>query len=113
VLAIDRLESIATEENGFLAEEAPDARGVAGLAADMADIILDEERGDGADANDCARCAKAGHGQPASKTRNGRNCPQNRDIDATAMRKRVESMVGAARSFPQYRAIRRWRGLSL
>jgi hypothetical protein len=71
------------EENGVLAEGVLAARDVAGLAAD---IMLDEERFDGADVDNCARCAKARHGKPASKTTNGKNRPQKRDIGATAKR---------------------------
>ena len=89
VFAVDRLGSIDTEENGVFAEEVPHPCGVAGLAAD---IMFDEERFDGADANDCVRCAKARHGKPASKTTNGKNRPQKRDIGTTA--KRVAATVG-------------------
>ena len=88
VLADDRFGSIDTEENGVLTEEVPAGRDVAGFAAD---IVLDEERFDGADANDCARCAKARQGKPASKTTNGKNRPQKRNIGATA--KRIESIL--------------------
>jgi hypothetical protein len=70
------------EENGVLAEEVPAAGGVAGLEVD---IMLDE-RPDGADVDTCARCAKARHGKPATKTTNGNNRPQKRDIGATAKR---------------------------
>jgi hypothetical protein len=89
VFAVDRLGSIDTEENGVFAEEVPHPCGVAGLAAD---IMFDEERFDGADANDCVRCAKARDGKPASKTTNGKNRPQKRDIGTTA--KRVAATVG-------------------
>ena len=84
------------EANGVLAEEVPAARDVAGFAAD---IMLDEERFDGADVDNCARCAKARHGKPASKTTNGKNRPQKRDIGATA--RRVEIMVGRCVPFAQ------------
>src|ERR1700730_625533 len=87
--AVDRLGSIATEEYGVFTGEVPHPRGVAGFAAD---IMLDEERFDGADANDCARCAKERHGKPASTTTTGRNRPQKRDIGTTA--KRVAATVG-------------------
>lgn len=87
--AVDRLGSIDTEENGVFTGEVPHPRGVAGFAAD---IMLDEERLDWAGANDCVRCAKARHGKPASKTTNGKNRPQKRDIGATA--KRVAAIVG-------------------
>jgi hypothetical protein len=53
---------------------APD---VAGFAAD---IMLDEERFDGTDENDGARCATARHGKPASKTTDGKNRPQKRNM---------------------------------
>lgn len=88
-LADDRLGSIDSEENGVLTEEVRTARDITGFAAD---IMLDEERFDGADENDCARCAKARNGEPASKTANGKNRPQNRNIGATA--KRIEGMLG-------------------
>jgi len=55
-------------------------------------MMLDEERFDGTDENDGARCATARHGKPASKTTNGKNRPQKRDIVATA--KRVAAIVG-------------------
>src|SRR5579862_252052 len=102
--AVDRLGSIDTEENGVLTA-VPDARGVAGFA----DIMLDEERLDWVGANDCVRCAKARHGKPASKTTNGKNRPQKRNIGATA--KRSCSYGRPPRPFSQYSAIRRWRGL--
>jgi hypothetical protein len=95
------------ETNRVLAEEVPAARDVAGFAEDT---MLDEGRFDGADVDNCARCAKARHGKPASKTINGKNRPQKRDIGATA--KRVEIMLGQGVPFPQYRPIRRRRGLS-
>lgn len=95
------------QANGVLAEEVPAARDVAGFAED---VMLDEERFDGADVDTCARCAKARHGKPASKTTNGNNRPQKRAIGATA--KRVEMMVGRRVPFPQYRPIRRRGGLS-
>jgi hypothetical protein len=89
VLAGNRFGSIDTEENGVLTEEVPTARDVAGFAAD---IMLDEERFDEADVNDCARCARARDGKLASKTTNGTNRPQKRNIGATA--KRTERMLG-------------------
>ncbi len=102
VLAGDRFGSIDTEENGVLTEEVPTARDVAGFAAD---IILDEERFDEADVNNCARCARVRDGKLASKTTNGKNRPQKGNIGATA--KRTERMLGPTRPSPQYRAIRR------
>ena len=89
VFAVDRLGSIDTEDNGVFAERVPHPRGAPGFAAD---IMLDEERFDGADANDCVRCAKARHGEPASKTSNAKNRPEKRDIGTTA--KRVAATVG-------------------
>ena len=89
VLADDRFGSIDSEENGVLTEEVRTAPDVAGFAAD---IMLDEERFDGTDENDGARCATARHGKPASKTTNGKNRPQKRDIGATA--KRVAATIG-------------------
>ena len=93
-LADDRFGSIDNEENGALTEEVRTAPDVAGFAADIfaADIMLDEERFDGTDENDGARCAMARHGKPASKTTNGKNRPQKRDIGATA--KRVAATIG-------------------
>jgi hypothetical protein len=77
VLPDDRFGSIDSEEKGVLTEDVPTARDVAGFAAD---IILDEERFDGTDENDGARCAKARYGKPASKTTNGKNRPQKRNM---------------------------------
>jgi len=79
VLADDRFGSIDNEENGVLTEEVRTAPDVAGFAAD---IMLDEERFDGTDENDGARCATARHGKPASKTTNGKNRPQKRNMVA-------------------------------
>ena len=76
-LADDRFGSVDGEEKGVLTEEVRTARDVAGFAAD---IMLDEERFDEADENDCARCAKARNGKPASKTTNGKNRPQKRNM---------------------------------
>ena len=76
-LADDRFGSIDSEENGVLTEEVCTARDVAGFAAD---IMLDEERFDGTDENDCARCPKARNGKPASKTTNAENRPQERNM---------------------------------
>jgi hypothetical protein len=76
-LADDRFGSIDSEENGVLTEEVCTARDVAGFAAN---IMFDEERFDGTDENDCARCAKARNGKPASKTTNVENRPQERNM---------------------------------
>jgi|SRR6516225_1719018 hypothetical protein len=81
--AADRLGSIDIEEKEVLAEGVLAARDVAGFAADA---MLDEERFNGVDGNDCTRCARAKHGNPASKITNGKNRPQKRDIAATAKR---------------------------
>ena len=82
VLTDDRVGSIDGEEDGALTGEMRTAPDVAGFAADIftADIMLDEERFDGTDENDGARCATARHGKPASKTTNGKNRPQKRNM---------------------------------
>jgi hypothetical protein len=83
VLTDDRVGSIDGEEDGALTGEMLTAPDVAGFAADVfaADTMLDEERFDETDEEkDGARCATARHGKPASKTTNGKNRPQKRNM---------------------------------